>query len=89
MDYIGCKRGSSANASWKEDDWGMKKAWNRHTDVQWTDVASICVQSADAQCFRSLIYLEGDCSMNKFTGKDGSAQSALSIVQRTLPLPAA
>lgn len=31
---------------------------------------------------RSLIYVEGDASMNKFTAKDGTAQSALSIVQR-------
>lgn len=30
---------------------------------------------------RSLVYVEGDCSMNKFQGKDGTAQSALSIVQ--------
>lgn len=29
-----------------------------------------------------MVYVEGECSMNKFTGKDGSAQSGLSIVQR-------
>ena len=35
------------------------------------------------QCvYRSLVYLEGDCSMNKFQGKDGTPQTALSIVQR-------
>ena len=35
-------------------------------------------------CFirSSLVYVEGDCSMNKFQGKDGTAQTALSIVQR-------
>ncbi len=34
-------------------------------------------------CFyRSLVYVEGDCSMNKFQSKDGTAQTALSIVQR-------
>lgn len=32
--------------------------------------------------YRSLVYLEGDCSMSKFQGKDGTAQTALSIVQR-------
>ena len=32
--------------------------------------------------YRSLVYVEGDASMNKFTAKDGTAQSALSIVQR-------
>ena len=31
---------------------------------------------------RSLVYVEGDASMNKFTAKDGTPQSALSIVQR-------
>lgn len=30
----------------------------------------------------SLIYVEGDCSMNKFQTKDGTPSSALSIVQR-------
>lgn len=30
---------------------------------------------------RSLVYVEGDCSMNKFQGKDGTPTSALSIVQ--------
>lgn len=30
----------------------------------------------------SLVYVEGDCSMNKFQGKDGNPTSALSIVQR-------
>ena len=32
--------------------------------------------------YRSLVYVEGDASMNKFTAKDGTPQSALSIVQR-------
>ncbi|KAL2053195.1 hypothetical protein ABVK25_006520 [Lepraria finkii] len=32
----------------------------------------------------SLVYLEGDCSMNKFQGKDGTSQTALSIVQRNV-----
>lgn len=32
--------------------------------------------------YRSLVYIEGEASMNKFTGKDGSAQQSLSIVQR-------
>ena len=32
--------------------------------------------------YRSLVYVEGDASMNKFTAKDGTAQNALSIVQR-------
>ena len=36
--------------------------------------------------YRSLVYVEGDASMNKFTAKDGTAQSALSIVQREFPL---
>ncbi|MCJ1452040.1 ssDNA-binding protein, mitochondrial [Mycoblastus sanguinarius] len=34
----------------------------------------------------SLVYVEGDCSMNKFPGKDGSTQSALSIVQRNFEI---
>lgn len=29
----------------------------------------------------SLVYVEGDCSMNKFQNKDGIASSALNIVQ--------
>ena len=33
-------------------------------------------------CYRSLVYVEGEASMNKFTAKDGTPQSALSIVQR-------
>ena len=32
--------------------------------------------------YRSLIYVEGDCSMNKFNDKEGKPTSALSIVQR-------
>jgi len=36
----------------------------------------------------SLVYIEGDASMNKFTAKDGTAASALSIVQRMcFPFP--
>ena len=31
---------------------------------------------------RSLVYVEGDCSMNKFNDKEGKPTSALSIVQR-------
>ena len=42
----------------------------------------ICADSMCWGLFRSLVYVEGDCSMNKFPGKDGSTQSALSIVQR-------
>lgn len=34
---------------------------------------------------RSLVYIEGEASMNKFTAKDGSAQQSLSIVQRECP----
>ncbi|MCJ1275555.1 ssDNA-binding protein, mitochondrial [Puttea exsequens] len=34
----------------------------------------------------SLVYVEGDCSMNKFTNKEGTAQTALSIVQRNVEL---
>ncbi|KAK0512878.1 hypothetical protein JMJ35_004895 [Cladonia borealis] len=34
----------------------------------------------------SLVYVEGDASMNKFTAKDGTAQSALSIVQRNFEI---
>ena len=32
--------------------------------------------------YRSLVCVEGECSMNKFTDKEGKTQSALSIVQR-------
>lgn len=32
---------------------------------------------------RSLLYLEGEASMSKFTGKDGNPQQSLNIVQRT------
>jgi len=31
---------------------------------------------------RSLVYVEGEAKMKKFTGRDGSAQQNLSIVQR-------
>ncbi|KAL2038388.1 hypothetical protein N7G274_008727 [Stereocaulon virgatum] len=34
----------------------------------------------------SLVCLEGDCSMSKFQGKDGTAQTALSIVQRNVEI---
>lgn len=33
---------------------------------------------------RSLLYVEGECSMSKFQTKDGSPASALSIVQSEL-----
>ena len=29
-----------------------------------------------------MLYLEGEASMSKFTGKDGTAQQSLNIVQR-------
>ena len=32
---------------------------------------------------RSLLYVEGNCTMNKFHDKEGNQQSAMSIVQRT------
>ncbi len=32
---------------------------------------------------RSLLYVEGNCTMNKFQDKEGNQQSAMSIVQRT------
>ncbi|KAL6713187.1 ssDNA-binding protein, mitochondrial [Lecanora helva] len=32
----------------------------------------------------SLVYLEGEASMSKFTGKDGTPQQSLSIVQRNV-----
>ena len=31
---------------------------------------------------RSMVYVEGECNMNKFTDKDGKPQSALNIIQR-------
>ncbi|KAF6223625.1 hypothetical protein HO133_000468 [Letharia lupina] len=34
----------------------------------------------------SLVYVEGDCSMNKFQNKDGIASSALNIVQRNFEI---
>ena len=56
------------------------------------DVVAWFVDADIAITYRSLVYVEGDASMNKFTAKDGTPQSALSIVQRefvlffTLPL---
>ena len=41
-----------------------------------TETNGICLLGS------SLVYVEGDCSMNKFTNKEGTAQTALSIVQR-------
>ncbi|KAI4165705.1 MAG: hypothetical protein LQ342_000647 [Letrouitia transgressa] len=34
----------------------------------------------------SLVYLEGSCSMGKFTDKNGNQQSSLNIVQRQLEI---
>ncbi|KAI4262215.1 MAG: hypothetical protein L6R42_002608, partial [Xanthoria sp. 1 TBL-2021] len=31
---------------------------------------------------RSLLYVEGNCTMNKFQDKEGNQQSAMSIIQR-------
>lgn len=36
---------------------------------------------------RSMIFVEGDCSMSKFQGKDGQPTKALNIVQSELLSP--
>lgn len=42
------------------------------------------LELTDRLDYRSLVYIEGDCSMSKFNDKEGKPTSALSIIQREL-----
>ncbi|KAL9125704.1 MAG: hypothetical protein Q9217_005133 [Psora testacea] len=48
------------------------------------DSPEIVPTSTGQDIIRSLVYVEGDCSMNKFTDKEGKPQNVLRVVQRRL-----
>lgn len=69
---------------WGEGEWGEGKGEGREREGEGGGGMQRFDHLLTGCTHRSLVYVEGDCSMNKFQGKDGTAQSALSIVQSRL-----
>ena len=64
------------------EGWKGEGLWGEGGGMLWLGMLDADI----AILYRSLVYVEGDASMNKFTAKDGTPQSALSIVQREFVL---
>ena len=63
----------------REDEGARCRNWRR---IECESLGTMgAVADSSASSYRSLVYVEGDCSMNKFQTKEGTPASALNIVQ--------